>query len=133
MPEWKEHVTKRLASLKLTPTREAEMTEELVQHLEERYQALLAGGATELQARQATLEEIRDSQAFVQELRDVERCARPHALHGPILSLLFGVSAVDPLTFTSVAILLSAVALAACYIPARRAFRVDPVVALRCE
>ena len=46
-------------------------------------------------------------------------------------SMLFGISARDPLTFVGVAALLAALSLVACYVPARRAMRVDPVIALR--
>jgi len=55
------------------------------------------------------------------------------ALHSIMTSLLYGVTGTDPITFATVSLVLMMIAALACYIPARRATRVDPVVALRHE
>ena len=59
--------------------------------------------------------------------------AGAYAVTRVMKSLLFGVTSTDPLTFAGVMLLLCSVALLASYIPARRASRVDPLVAFKCE
>ena len=67
MPEWKSEIRQRLAGLKLEPVREAEIVDELAQHLEDRYQELRAGGATREQAQQLALAELHNRQLLAQE------------------------------------------------------------------
>jgi putative ABC transport system permease protein len=73
MRDWSREVLGRLASLNLPPAREAEIVEEVAQHLEDRYQELVAGGATEDEARGVALEELSDENLLAGGLRRVEQ------------------------------------------------------------
>jgi putative ABC transport system permease protein len=76
MPDWKEEIKRRLSGLRLAPTREAEIIEELAQHLDDRYEQLLQGGSTKEEAYQTVLLELTESDLLAQELRRVERPAQ---------------------------------------------------------
>jgi macrolide transport system ATP-binding/permease protein len=80
MPEWRREIRKRLAPLNLVPAREAEIAEELAQHLEDRYEELLSGGATPEEAYRAAFAEVRESEWLRRELRRVERSAPSEAV-----------------------------------------------------
>src|SRR4051812_47023838 len=71
MPEWRDEIRQRLAELKLEPTREAEIIEELAQHLDDRHAELRAGGATEDEADRMVLAELRGGHLLAQELGSV--------------------------------------------------------------
>jgi len=72
MPEWKPEILRRLASLKLSPAREGEIAEELAQHLDDRYQELLAAGNSADSALHAALDELKEDDCLARSLRPVE-------------------------------------------------------------
>jgi putative ABC transport system permease protein len=69
MPDFKEEIRKRVVALQLSPTREAEIVEELSQHLEDQYEQLLSRGATEEEAYRAVLADLADSEILAHELK----------------------------------------------------------------
>jgi putative ABC transport system permease protein len=70
--DWKQEIKSRLAGLQLRPTREAEIIEELSQHLDDHYAELLASGATPEEAYRAALAELNEGQLPAQEMRESE-------------------------------------------------------------
>lgn len=72
MPEWKPEIVRRLASLKLAPTREAEIAEELAQHLDDRYQELVASGQSGDAAFRTALDELKGEDLLARSLKPVE-------------------------------------------------------------
>ena len=77
MPDFKEEIRKQLEQLRLAPTRENEIVEELSQHLEDQYEQSLSRGASEEEAYQATLHALAENDLLVRELKRVERRAAP--------------------------------------------------------
>jgi hypothetical protein len=70
---WKQEIRRRLANLALEPTREAEIVEELAQHLEDRYQELLSSGASAEEASREALAQLPKNELLTRRLRRVER------------------------------------------------------------
>ncbi|HEU5238303.1 MAG TPA: permease prefix domain 1-containing protein, partial [Pyrinomonadaceae bacterium] len=77
MPDWKQRIRPQLAAASLCPERETEIVEELAQHLEDRYQELLAGGTPPPEAEQLCLAELPDSENFMRDLQRIERPVSP--------------------------------------------------------
>ena len=73
MPEWKPEILRRLAPLRLAPTREAEIADELAQHLEDRYQELLTLGVSDEEASTTAIEELKGEDLLARGLRPVEK------------------------------------------------------------
>jgi len=69
MPDWKEEVRRRLSRLNLAPAREAEIVEELAQHLDDVYERSLKAGLTESEANQAALKQLADTELMQKEMR----------------------------------------------------------------
>jgi putative ABC transport system permease protein len=80
MPDWKPEIRLRLAKLKLEPTREAAIIEELTQYLDDCYAELLVCGATEAETYQRTLAELSGSELLARELRRAERQVAPEPI-----------------------------------------------------
>src|SRR5262245_43749902 len=64
MPDWKKEISRRMARLKLEPAQESEIIEELAQHLDDRYQELLLGGASDADAERLTLADLNENELF---------------------------------------------------------------------
>src|SRR6185503_7774380 len=73
MPDWKQEITARLASLRLQPAHEAEIVEELAQHLDDVYERSLASGASDAESRRVALRELADANLLPNELKRVHK------------------------------------------------------------
>jgi putative ABC transport system permease protein len=78
--DWKPHIRSRLASLRLSPSREDEIVEELSQHLEDRWRELVAGGTSADEATKLALAEFRDGNLFARHLAPLRQAHAPEAI-----------------------------------------------------
>lgn len=77
MPDWKDHVRPRLSGLRLSPTREAEIVEELSQHLEDRYRELIAGGMSPDEATRLALADFREGNVLADYIAPLRQAHPP--------------------------------------------------------
>ena len=77
MPDWNDDLRQRLATLRLSPTREAEIIEELSQHLDQRYDELRAAGSNDADARRLATVELDDSSALARHMRHLRQADVP--------------------------------------------------------
>jgi putative ABC transport system permease protein len=77
MPDWREHLRPRLAGLRLSPAREAEIVDELSQHLDERYEELRAGGDSDADATRLAVAELLDRDSLARRMRSLRQARVP--------------------------------------------------------
>ena len=80
MPDWAQQVRPRLSSLRLSPTREHEIVDELSQHLEDRWRELVAGGASEIDATRLALAEFREGNLLAKYMAPLRQAQTPPAI-----------------------------------------------------
>jgi hypothetical protein len=80
MPDWTQHVRPRLSGLRLSPTREAEIVEELSQHLDDRWRELIASGMTPAEATQVALADFRDDNLLADYIAPLRQAHSPSAI-----------------------------------------------------
>src|ERR1051325_1749871 len=80
MPEWAEHVRPRLSPLRLAPSREAEIVEELSQHLDDHWRELIAGGASPDEATRLALADFREGNILAQYMAPLRQAYPPPSI-----------------------------------------------------
>jgi len=80
MPDWKPLVRERLATLRLDPSREHEILEELAEHLDQRYEELLREGCGEAEARRTSLDELVEPDVLAEYMRPLKQAHVPEPI-----------------------------------------------------